>query len=66
MECNESYSITFLLSSSSSTTSMDKNLMIRWIIVMEYILYRWNIESSCSYIGDNKNGFAFFPFKTIQ
>lgn len=62
---DEADRVAFLLSSCSSTTPVDKDLMIAWIVVMYDIVDLRDIESSSSNISDNQDR-ALLLSKAIQ
>ncbi len=65
LECYKWNGMPLLLSSGSSTRSVDENLMIRWIIILNHKIYWGNIETSGSHIGDNQDNVAFIFSKSI-
>lgn len=58
--------VTFLLGSGSSTGSVNKDLMVWWVIVLNDEIDWGNIETSGSNICDDQDDVGFFLSKCVQ
>jgi hypothetical protein len=58
--------MTLLLGSGGSTRSVDKDLMVGWVIVLDNKINRGNIETSGCHIGHNQDDVAFLLSKCVQ